>query len=194
MRNRSLTDREAGGITILVALMLLVLITITSISMSKNALREAIITGVSRQGSQVRNIADAGLEWSIYWMTDDPNGLRPAPGNTTGAYAVQSTKSTLVKAQQTGMTTGAITNDDMTLSASGVTPKQRFELFMTYMGNPRLKYTQADPHASSITAASPATVQLWSIRSDGYIDYGTSGPTFLHRREAWFTIPPSAVQ
>ena len=82
---------------------------------------------------------------------------------------------------------------EMTLSAAGENPTQRFQLFLTYMGNPKLKFTQADVRASSISAASPGTVQLWSVRSEGYVEYSGS-TTFLHRREAWLTMPPSAQQ
>lgn len=188
---KGLDGRQVGGITILVTLLLLVLMTITAFAMSKNALREVIITGTSRQGAQVRNIADTGLEWSIYWMMDDQNNLRPTPAVDSGAQALRDQKSTLVASMQAGVTTDAITNADMTLSGAGANPTQRFELFLTYMGNHKQKFSGSEVHASSITAASPAEVQLWSVRSDGYLEY-TSGPTFLHRREAWFTIPPGA--
>ena len=186
---------EAGGITILVTLLLLVLLTISALAMSKNALREVIITGTSRQGSQVRNLADTGLEWSIFWLMDDPTGTRPAVAADSGASALRTLKGQLVTSQQTGIMSPAIKDTgavkDMTLTPDGVNPTQRFELFLTFMGNPPLKYTGAIANASSIAAASPATVQLWSVRSDGYIDY-SGGTTFLHKREAWFTVPPTA--
>jgi len=174
--------------------MLLVLMTITAVAMSKNALREVVITGTSRQGAQVRNLADSGIEWSIYWMMDDLTNTRPSPTSTSspGALELRDTKADLVAQMKTGVVSDEIYNaKDMKLTAEGVNPAQYFKLYLTYMGNPKLKFTQADVHASSISAAASGTVQLWAIRSDGYIDY-SSGPTFLHRREAWFTLPPGA--
>lgn len=190
--SNSRRSAELGGITILVSLMLLVLITIVAVSMSKNTLREVVISGTTRQASQVRNLADTGLEWSIYWMADDLTGTRSAPASSSGAKALRDQRDTFISSQQTGVPSAAISNADMTLATTnGIS--QRFQLVLTYMGNPRLKYTQSDVRASSISAASPGTVQLWSVRSDGILDYG-SGPTFVHRREAWFTMPPTTVQ
>ncbi len=182
---------EAGAVTILVTLMLLVLLTVWAVSLSKNAMREAIITGTSRQGSQVRNTTEAGIDWAIFWMMDDLTNTRATPANGSGAYALRAQKSTMIGAQQTGIMAGPITNSDMTLSTTGANPALTFQLFLTYMGNPRLPFTQQDVRATSISAASAGTVQLWAIRSDGYLTY-TSGPTFLHRQEAWFTLPPTS--
>ena len=183
--------REAGAITILVTLMLLVLLTVWAVAMSKNALREVIITGTSRQGAQVRNLADTGLDWSIYWMTDDTSYARAAPATGTGAKALRDQKAAMVASAQTGILSPVISTADMKTSATGVNPVQRFELFATYMGNIPLNYTQGTVTKTSIDAKSPATVQLWSVRSDGYVEY-TGGPTFVHRREAWFTLPPTS--
>ena len=182
---------EAGAVTILVTLMMLVLLTVWAVAMSKNALREVIITGTSRQGAQVRNLSETGIDWSIYWMMDDLTGSRTAPTTGTGAYALRAQKSTLVAAQQTGIISNAISTTDMTLTANGVNPAQSFQVFLTYMGNPRLTFTQQDVRASSISAATAGTVQLWAVRSDGYLTY-TGGPTFINRQEAWITLPPGS--
>jgi hypothetical protein len=181
---------EEGAATILVTLFMLVLLTIWAVSLSKNALREAIITGTTSQGSQVRNLTEAGIDWAVYWMMDDLTNSRTTPTSTSGAYALRSQKSSLVAAQQTGIITGPISNADMTLSATGANPSLTFQLYLTYMGNPRLPFTQQDVRATSISAATAGTVQLWAVRSDGSLSY-TGGPTFLHRQEAWFTLPPS---
>jgi hypothetical protein len=184
---------EAGAATILVTLMLLVLLTIWAASMAKNSLREAIITGTSRQGAATRDLTEAGIDWSIYWMMDDLTGTRSTPTAGSGAYALRAQKSTMVAAQQTGILSSAITNADMTLPAPNSSSTLSFQVFLTYMGNPVLPYTQTDVHASSISAASMGTVQLWALRSDGYMTY-TGGPTFINRQEAWITLPPSAQQ
>jgi Tfp pilus assembly protein PilX len=184
---------EAGAVTILVTLMLLVLLTVWGVAMSKNALRETIISGTARQAAQVQNLSDSGLEWSIFWIMDDINKARPDPAVGTGAKALRDARDYLVANQLTGVATAAISTTDMTISAAGDNPTQRFEMSLTYMGNPRVKLTQSEIRASSISAASPNTVQLWSVRADGYMEYA-GGPTFLNRKEAWFTVPPGSLK
>jgi Tfp pilus assembly protein PilX len=179
---------EAGGIVILVALSMLILLTIASLAMAKNSMREVITTGTMRQGAQSQNLADAGLEWSLYWMTDDLTGTRSAPSG--GALAVRTMKEAFVKSTQAGVLSAVITDPDMTLySDPSVT--QKFQLYMTYMGTPMLTLTSEVAGKSSINAISPATLQLWSLRADGMVQY--PGITFTHRREAWFTVPPTAI-
>ncbi|MEI6567387.1 MAG: PilX N-terminal domain-containing pilus assembly protein [Verrucomicrobiota bacterium] len=192
MRERTAMTRnprsgELGGIAILVTLMLLVLMTVWGVAMSKNALREVILTGTSRQGAQVRNLADTGLEWSIYWMMDDLSNARQVASAGSGAANLQATK--LACLATPGIASNYIQHSDMQLSASGVNPIQAFQVKVTYMGSPQEPGTQRELRASSISAASPGSVQLWSVQSDGYLAY-SGGPTFIHRREAWFTIPP----
>jgi hypothetical protein len=181
---------ETGAITILVTLMLLVLLTVWAISMSKNALREVMITGTSRQGAQVRNASTAGIDWAVFWLMDDLTKTRSNP--TAGAISLRDQKSTFVTTMQTGVLSGVISNAaDMTLPAPGANSTLSFQLYLTYMGNPRLPFTQQDVRATSISAATAGTVQLWAVRSDGILNY-TSGPTFVNRQEAWFTLPPTA--
>ena len=122
---------------------------------------------------------------------DDLTGARSTPASGTGAYALRAQKSAMVAAQQTGILSGAITNADMTLPAPNSSSTLSFQVFLTYI--PVLPFTATDVRASSISAASTGTVQLWAVRSDGYLTY-TGGPTFINRQEAWVTLPPSTQQ
>src|ERR1035437_102355 len=70
-KHRDLRHSEAGGITIVVALMLLVLLTVAAVAMSRNSLREIVTSGFTRQGAMARNAADSGIEWGIYWIDVD---------------------------------------------------------------------------------------------------------------------------
>lgn len=178
--------REYGGILIIVVLMLLVLMTIMALAMSKNSLREVIITGTSRQSAQVQSLADSGLDWSIFWMMGD--SAMPSASTGSGAADLRAKRDTLVSNLSMGTLSPKISTADMTVGSS-TDPTQRFEVYLTYMGNPTPLFTGSAPNASSINAASAAGVQLWSVRSDGYVEY-SAGLTFLHRREAWFTMPP----
>jgi Tfp pilus assembly protein PilX len=195
---RSLQDAQAGGITIVVTLMLLVLITVGALGMSKNALRELAISGTTRQGSMARNIADSGLEWSVYWM--DPTNSNAATGT---ALQLNNLK-TLLKQDQTK---AGVAYDPTTLapylpstlpnpaadttlgSVAGTT--QGFTVALTSMGKlPITNMSQGVSQGSFTPATGAISLQapdLWAIRSDSQITFGT-GPfamTFFHAKEAW---------
>ncbi len=180
---------EEGGITILVSLMLLVLLTISALAMSKNALREVIISGTTRQGADVRNVADSGLEWSMHWMADDLTNTRPAA--TGAALALRdlalttARDATLQGVAQLLPAAGNPTGEMVLFTSPELT--RRFRLSLTTMGELELMGTQKNAQ-QVLDAYNPATLQLWSIRSDAEVIYPNQ--TFLHRREAWFTLLP----
>lgn len=184
------TSRELGGITILVCLFMLVLLTISAMAMSKNALREVIISGTTRQGADVRNIADTGLEWSICYMPD--NDQRPAPVAGTDAAAFRDLMHTIgwdPNLQGVPQDFVRPLGGEMTIpSAAGVT--KNFNLVLTTMGNIEMLGTQKDA-TKTLDAYNPATLQLWSLRSNAQADY-SGGQTYIHSREAWLTLLPKS--
>jgi len=194
------SSSEQGGITIIVALMLLVLLTIAAISMSRNSFREIVISGTTRQGAMVRNIADSGIEFGILWM--QPTTLRQAPSNSS-ASQLQSLATSLQAGQlygiaynldgsvYSGPNTSTPPADLQVPSSSG----NGFNLAMTAMGKmPMTNQSQSAGSASSgFTPASGnialAAPDLWAIRSDGvYVAGGLM--TFTHSKEAWISSPP----
>lgn len=181
---------EFGGTTILVALFLLVLMTVAAFAMSKNSLREVIITGTSRQAADVRNVADTGLEWSMYWMADDLTGTRTLPASGSATEALRALKSSLgpdatrAGAPQQLMHTGG----ELVVSAS-TNPTRSYALWLTTMGEIELKGTQKNAQ-QVLDTYNPATLQLWSVRSDAQVAYA-GGLAFQHSREAWFTLLPT---
>ena len=173
MRKSLQMHSETGGITILVVLMLLVLMTVSALAMSKNALREVIISGTSRQGAEARNLADSGIEWSVYWMANDIDGQRPTP---TGAAAVLTKKQDdIIAAKTPGVATPLGATAEMITSSDGTTTK-KYDLNLTYMGE----------FLPDLTQKGAPSLKLWSVRSNANIAY-VGGPTFIHSREAWFT-------
>lgn len=185
------SSREKGGVTILVALMLLVLLTISAMAMAKNSLREVIISGTTRQGADVRNIADTGLDWSMCWITDSS---RAAPASGSDAEALR----TLVNDLAGDATRQGIAQPftrpiggEMTISQTG-TVTRSFDLAVTTMGEVELQGTQRNPQ-DFIGKFNPATLQLWSVRSNALANYG-GGMEFMHSRESWFTLPPKQQQ
>lgn len=63
--------REQGGITILVALVLLVVMSLASFSLSRNTIRELATTGHVIQGDKAAEASDAGLDWFMVWSHPD---------------------------------------------------------------------------------------------------------------------------
>ncbi len=205
---RSLRDPQAGGITIIVTLMLLVLLTVAAMGMSKNALRELAISGTSRQGSMARNVADSGVEWAVYWLTDTNSGS--ASGT---ALALRNLKSTLAKddtlagrpydpTASTFSTTQGLYNTsvfptppaDLVIgSLSGTT--QGFTVGLTRMGKlPIANMSQGTGQASFTPAQGSESKQapdLWALRSDSQITVGSGllASRFFHSKEAWISTP-----
>lgn len=177
MRSRTLADSESGGITILVAFTLLVLLTVAAMGMSRNSLRQIMLAGTVRQGAEVMNTADAGLEWSLFWMY---------PPNSAGGGAVDAgqilflTKLAELNDPSKGgiptavPTTGAEMN---TVDPTG--PNHRFDLLITQMG-------KVKPPGFSVQNVAFYPL-AWSVRSNANV-----GP-FQHSREMWLTTPTTNI-
>nr|WP_320131589.1 hypothetical protein [uncultured Holophaga sp.] len=180
---------ECGGVTILVVLMLLVLMTLVSVGMAKNSFREIVITGTSRQGEDVRNVADTGLGWSINWLAEDYTGTRPAPSSGSAAEALRTLQSTLYQdATLRGVPTALSYSGGETTVSHDATLDRDFNLTLTYMGQIALLGTSSNVQ-QNFGATSASKLQLMSIRSEGHVTYA-GGTDFIHRREAWVTYLP----
>ncbi len=200
--DRSFQGDQAGGITILVTLMLLVLITVGALGMSKNALRELAISGTSRQGSMARNAADSGIEWAVYWVNqyNSPTAAGTAlQMNNLKVMLSQNPAKAGVAYDPTTMapyTIGTLPTPsaDTTLgSVPGTT--QGFTVALTRMGKlPITNMSQGVSQGSFTPAAGAVPLQapdLWAFRSDSQVKVGT-GPlamTFYQAKEAWVSTP-----
>jgi len=192
---------ERGGVTILVSLALLVLLTIAAVGMSRNSFREVLISASTRQGSMARNVADSGIEFGILWM--QPATTLPAASGTSAAQ-LQNLSDYLLAGQYYGLayslgptppslytgTNSATPNADLqvpALSGNG------FNLALTAMGKMPM-VTQSQTVGASTTGYTPAAgnlaltaPDLWALRSDGVITFG--GTTFTNSKEAWISSP-----
>ena len=193
MRNheRATLACQSGGITILVAMFLLVLLTIFAVSMSRNSLREVIISGTVRQGTEVRNVADSGIEWSCYWLTPDSAGLTKATPDTAAIAFTNQIKILSSTMDLSGVAKNISATGVMTRSESdGAT--RAFNLSLIRMGKQQLDLTGGAPStgAGAMTQAMPPELMpdIWSIRSTGTLNVASM--TFQHIREAWVTAPP----
>jgi hypothetical protein len=200
MRNPVKADTrsaQTGGITILVALMMLVLLTLAAVGLSRNSFREVVTSGFSRQGAMARNVADSGLEWCLYWF--NPNNLPTATGNAANLVAEKTTvdKNPLLAGVSKDIISGANYTPGGTLQAgmelpapTGVT--QGYTMGITFMGNPDIAWQSngAGQGAYAPAAPTPASAispAMWAVRADAQVIQG--GVTFIHGREAWITVP-----
>lgn len=203
-RHRYPRSAEAGGITIVVALMLLVLLTVAAVAMSRNSLRDIVTSGFTRQGAMARNVADSGIEWSIYWIEQENSATAGVTAlkmaNLSDGLLNDTTLSGRAR-DVTSFVPGTSSSNDlytpggtppadlMLPSVAGVT--EGFTLGMTNMG--KLPITMMS-QGSGTNAFTPAAgtenknaPDLWAIRSDAQVSQG--GMTFVHAREAWISTP-----
>ncbi len=174
---RSLQHPEAGGVMILVTLMLLVLLTVAAVALSRNALRELIVSGSSRQGTETREIADSGLDYTIYWMIQEREN-RPTvdPAATTGYAGLIAAMDKLRNQPELGGRYYTINTDSsMTFKpASGKTGS--FNLALLRMGKlPIVLTSQIDERLKP---------DLWAVRSNATLSY-SGGMAFNNSREIW---------
>lgn len=184
---RPTQTREQGGVTIVVALMLLVLLMVSALSMSRNSLREIFLTGGMRQATDVMNQADSGLEWALYWL--GPATERPAPGgNQPGAAAFVAAWTE----QQADLTKqGAWTAIMASTPTSPYTDLKTVETAVTKSTDIEVMYmgkVARDPSSQNLPTQVTAQLapDVYAIRSTATAAY-TNGPTYRHRREVWTT-------
>ena len=196
MRTRT---SQTGGITILVALLLLVLLTLSAIGMSRNSVRDIVATGFGRQAAMTRAVANSGIEWSLYWMT--PQNFGSAAGS---AKALVAAEAYLGK----NPSLAGISMDIFTLAqpyVPGANPQldlqwtspsgavQGFTAGLTSMGKLEITGQSFSNGAGAyntsmggggITSGAP---DLWAVRTDAQV---VQGPvTFIEGQEAWISTP-----
>jgi hypothetical protein len=189
---------QLGGVTILVALMMLVLLTIAAVGMSRNSFRQVVTSGFTRQGTEARNVSDSGLEWAIFWI--DQQNSPAATGNAQQLVNLQATMLQNVLDAGVAMnpitgglyTPGGALQAGMTLpSPAGTT--EGFTLGLTKMGKlPMTNFSQgigqgAFAPGSGMQSQVSAAPDLWAVRADAQVIQGNV--TFVHGSEAWISTP-----
>lgn len=182
--------QEKGGITILVALMLLTLLTVTAIGMSRGSLRETMFLAAARQSHDIREVADSGVEWAIEWM--DPKIWPDEFEKGASANPLVAKAMSVVK-DETLMGTimevsSAKSADRMVFPArtgdvSGI--ERKFDAQLSYMG--RLPITDVSVMDKRIYPL------LWMVRARGQVTL-PGGMKFRHDREAWISTPLPEVR
>lgn len=196
---------QVGGITILVALMLLVLLTIAAVGMSRNSFREVVTSGFSRQGAMTRNVADSGIEWAIHWIHGE-NGT-VATGNALQFTQLKNgllVNDKVLSGRAKGLnasdfnnppdyTPGGALQPEFSLAGpSGVA--QGFTLGLTLMGKLAQDYNSVtvggqtyNPASGNTSGGGDTRPDLWAVRSDAQVVQGAT--TFIHAKEVWISTP-----
>jgi len=194
--SRRVYSSQDGAITILVALMLLVLLTIASLGMSRNSMREIVSSGFARQGAMARNTADSGVEWAIHWMDYKNSAMATDEAQKLNARKQQLLADPTLAGVAKDVVTGAdyvpggtVESGFSLPSSTGTT--QGFTLGVTLMGKLAMVNTSQGvgagdfkPAAGGLNRTAP---DLWAIRSDAQVVQG--GVTFVHAKEVWITTP-----
>lgn len=192
--------RQAGAVTIMVALMMLVLLTIAAVAMSRNSFREVVNSGFSRQGTMARDVSDSGIEWAMYWITianapSAPAGAAQDMVNlktailTGGTYSNGVTYDVVSGGVYAPGGAAAVTLPVATATTAAVA--QGYTVGMTLMGKlPITGMSQGSGPGAFTPAAGGVTLQapdLWAIRADAQVVQGNV--TFTHGKEAWVSTP-----
>lgn len=203
-RPRDRRQSEAGGITIVVALMLLVLLTVAAVSMSRNSLREIVTSGFTRQGAMARNVADSGIEWGVYWIDLENSATAGATALKMANLSDGLLRDTTLSGKARDVASfvpgtsnpndiyspGASLQADLTLPTPAGTTAG-YTLGMTNMGKLPITMMSQGTGTNAFTPAAGSdnknAPDLWAIRSDAQVVQG--GMTFIHAREAWISTP-----
>lgn len=197
------THSQRGGITILVALSLLVILSVSAFGLARSSIREAAITGTVSQAAAVRGNADAGLDWAIQWM--HPDNKQETALKTAGPVAFlqikreieltsggsQPATSTYISALPSwrvgeigARVLGGSAKGDMILKTGDV--ESRFDLTLTFLGESRKPGTTQTGKRLEEEAGK---VNVWNLRSDGRLQAG-SAFTYTHSRDCLITVTP----
>ena len=83
-RTTPFSNPQRGGITIVVALVLIVLMSLAAFSMSRNSIRELATSGSILQGGKATEAANAGLDWYVVWSQPDNAQAALSSSTATG--------------------------------------------------------------------------------------------------------------
>lgn len=197
-RSASFRHRQRGGLTIVMALVLVGVLGAATFSLSRNAIRELSMAGTIIQGNKAGAAADAGLDWVIIWgqganKQADFVAAVPASKELSLLYSLKTTL-----ASSTGYPAVSITASSdatMTLNQSGAAKTlQDFDIEMRFLGT--LPSGRTGGGSSDNTGASGGTKvsgasgdYFWRFLATGRAT-PLNAQTYLAQRELVATMPP----
>ena len=201
---------EAGGVTAILALVLVVVMGAAAFGLSRDSLRELAISGSVSQGAKAENAADSGMDWFITWAHPDNVTAFTGAAGAEGAlaqslqwlkrtdwasYSYGSLGATLssrawdravtlnadaIAGNLVFDTTGAVVQQS---AARGNAVVQKFDLELRFLGQ-RSTGGIGDPSGGTDPKAKGTMDLLWQVTSHGRAEVTGTGITFVQRREA----------
>jgi Tfp pilus assembly protein PilX len=178
--------QESGGIAILMALILLSIAAVVTVSLSRSAIREALITSNESTGRKAYEMADSGIDYLITW-SNTPYVTAPSPTAEMIATQYQTLLNAIDPSNNTftGMDPDGTIKVTMLASNIGgdLTPgttgylqtnsvvQPAFDLELRYLGHPFATQKSKGP-------------AFFIARSTGRANIANTGQSFISRREA----------
>lgn len=194
----SFRSRQQGGLTIIMALVLVGVMGAATFSLSRNAIRELSMAGTIVQGNKAAAAADAGLDWVIIW---GQGAVNEASFNSATPSAKEKAFLKMIKdtiASSTGYPAVTIASGgdaSMTLDQVGTAKtRQEFDIEARFLGTLPVGRTGGgssdNSGASGGTKVGGATGEyFWRFLSTGRAT-PTGAATFQSQRELVATLPP----
>lgn len=198
---------ERGGMTILLALILLSAMTVGALALSQNSLREISITGNETTGRKSFETADAGLDWVITWGGPDV----PTQTETARKTLQAGMKNILDAIDRQDLSGTLLGTKDATLNTVGdgyISPTSG--TFRTYVSSLDSAMAGSELFPSTANYKQTGSVvqpafdievrylgempdlsggtkrhSFWLVRSVGRANIGNTGQSFVSRRETF---------
>jgi type II secretory pathway component PulK len=186
-------SHERGGIAILVALILITLLTVMSVSLARSSIREIAISGTSYRATQTNVTGDSGLDWAVTWLA--PANRTAAGGSTPQKALADLTDYSLGKVNTALPITGAAKwvdinaakyvgeNGGQISSGISVDTDSAFQLSLSHLG------VSSPPLTEQVDVDSRNMPILWRSRSDGTHTPAAGGLSYTQSRELILTTP-----
>lgn len=203
---------QQGGMTILLALILLSMMSMAAIGIASTSIRELTTTGTVLQGDKAAEAADAGLDWAVVWAHPSnqeivagsskaagalANALRAArsegketltngnewiSGSDAGAVVMKSSEASAATSGMAFNTADALVAQNQ---ASGNKIIQRFDLQVRYLGATTVNLTTGDPQASGGTDSMSRgqSELMYMLSSIGYASVDVGDGTFVRYQQ-----------
>ncbi len=194
--------KQEGGLTIIMALVLVGVMGAATFSLSRNAIRELSMAGTIIQGEKAAAAADAGLDWVIIWGQGGVNNaaFTAAGPLTSQTSLLKGIKDTL--ASTTGLYPPVLIsgggNSAMSLyqgkTLATAATDQNFDIEVWFLGS--LPASRSGGGSSDNSGASGGTKvtsstgdYFWRVVSVGHAT-PKDGLTYQAQRELIATMPP----
>lgn len=194
VQDSSFQVRQQGGLTILMALVLVAVMGAATFSLSRNAIRELSMAGTVIQGEKAGASADAGLDWVIIWGQGGVSqtafdAATPAGRETSLLAGMKS-----ILSSSTGYTPLNLAGSGQTtMSLNQTNTTQDFDIEVRFLGNLPPSRTGGGSSDNSGAAggtkvSSSSGDYFWRVLSTGRAT-PKDGQTYQAQREMTATLP-----